>query len=518
MALAAAMSLLSLAAAPSFADTPPAGPFTVYPAPVGAADALLGPAEPSIGSNWVTGATLYQAGVSTYKVTFDPEHATSSWTDVTAPEAPVGQDPILWTDSPSGHTVTSQLFGECSLAAVTDTDGLVWLPSRGCGEGVFDDHQSVGGGRYHSPKPLTAVTDLAVYYCAHTGYSGYCSRSDNGGITFGPAVQFMGGTLPTDGPCGGLHGHIKVAPDGTVYVPYDDCGQVALAVSDDNGESWHTEHVTGASAAGRGDPAVAVGSGGTLYTIWQQGTPGEPGGKPFAAVSADGGKTWDKTHDLGAAFGIENIEFPSIVAGDDGRAAATFIGTPTPGDDQKGGSLGGCIQVAASYGTCTVTGSTTNPVKDVFPGVWHLYVSLTYDGGVTWNTIDVAPADPVQRGCVWLGGGGLTTCRNLFDFNDITIDKQGRPMVAFSDGCIGACVTTALGPDEAYNDQAHQPEYRAHHGTIARLERGPGLLSAYDVEPPPDVPDAPMTAVLPLLALIALGAVAVRGRLNRWRT
>src|SRR4051795_4316236 len=106
IALALVLGVVPLAAGSSFADVPGSGsPFTVSPAPVGAADALLGPAEPSLGSNWVTGATLYQAGVSTYRVTFDQEHATSSWTDVTAPEAPIGQDPILWTDSPSGHTV-----------------------------------------------------------------------------------------------------------------------------------------------------------------------------------------------------------------------------------------------------------------------------------------------------------------------------------------------------------------------------------------------------------------------------
>jgi hypothetical protein len=36
--------------------------------------------------------------------------------------------------------------------------------------------------------------------------------------------------------CGGLHGHIKVAPDGTIYVPNRSCGGgQGVIVSEDNG-------------------------------------------------------------------------------------------------------------------------------------------------------------------------------------------------------------------------------------------------------------------------------------------
>ena len=45
-----------------------------------------------------------------------------------------------------------------------------------------------------------------------------CAASRDGGTTFGPAVP-MYSLLD----CGGLHGHIKVAPDGTVYVPNSSC-------------------------------------------------------------------------------------------------------------------------------------------------------------------------------------------------------------------------------------------------------------------------------------------------------
>jgi hypothetical protein len=32
--------------------------------------------------------------------------------------------------------------------------------------------------------------------------------------------------------------------------------------------------------------------------------------------------------------------------------------------------------------------------------------------------------------------------RNMLDFNDITLDRQGRVLVAYTDGCVGPCVTS----------------------------------------------------------------------------
>src|SRR5207249_1067734 len=69
-----------------------------------------------------------------------------------------------------------------------------------------------------------------------------------------------------------------------------------------------------------------------------------------------------------------------------------------------------------------------------FHGTWFLYVSFTYDGGRTWHTVNATPGDPVQRGCIW-NGGLSSPCRNLLDFNDMTVDKDGRVVVAFTDGC-----------------------------------------------------------------------------------
>jgi hypothetical protein len=134
------------------------------------------------------------------------------------------------------------------------------------------------------------------------------------------------------------------------------------------------------------------------------------------------------------------------MAGDDNRAAFAFLGTPTAGDAQSGD----------------------------FVGVWHLYVAFTYDTGRTWTTVDTTPADPVQRGCIW-NGGGSNPCRNLLDFNDVTVDKFGRVLVAFADGCTGTCTT-----DPSQNATTGPATAQDALATIARQVGGKGLFKAFD--------------------------------------
>jgi hypothetical protein len=67
----------------------------------------------------------------------------------------------------------------------------------------------------------------------------------------------------------------------------------------------------------------------------------------------------------------------------------------------------------------------------------------------------------------------LCSQRNLLDFNDITMDGQGRVLVAYADGCTGRCV--------------HNPKYLSKDGDktdatnyVMRLTGGKGLLAKYD--------------------------------------
>jgi hypothetical protein len=439
---------LPSAAAQALTTTGPG--YTNYAAPNGLG---TNAGEPSIGINWHSGRVLVQANTQTLRVTFNDalSPATATWEDKSAspPQctAATSFDPILFTDHTTGRTFESQLIPTpvlTSLTCFSDTDGDSWTPSEGGGIGSGIDHPTLGGGPFAPGLvgPLGSYPD-AVYYCSQDIGAAFCSLSRDGGLTFTPAVPIYAATA-----CSGLHGHVKVAPDGTAYVPNKACGGTALGRtvqalvgSTDNGLTWTVRPVP-TSTPGISDPSVGIGASGTLYFGYQNGD-----GHPHVAVSHDRGQTWTNDQDVGTAFGIQNTVFPAVVAGDDDRAAFAFLGTPTAGDFQS----------------------------STFAGVWHLYVAHTYDGGASWTTVDATPNDPVQRNCIWLGGGS-NPCRNLLDFMDASADQRGRVLVAYADGCIDECVASAIAPGQS----AAVLGYRTKLATIARQSAGKGVLAAFD--------------------------------------
>ncbi|MDQ6693953.1 MAG: S-layer homology domain-containing protein, partial [Chloroflexota bacterium] len=181
----------------------------------------------------------------------------------------------------------------------------------------------------------------------------------------------------------------------------------------------------------------------------------------YAAISDDHGQTWHNVQRIGTEFGIKNAVFPAVVAGDNNRASFAFLGTPTGGDYQATG---------------------------VFPGIWHLYIASTFDGGATWTTVDATPNDPVQRGSICTGGTTCGSDRNLLDFMDATVDREGRVLIGYADGCTGPCVA---GPPNSFSAL----------GTIARQSGGKRLFAAYDPSEP-GLPGAPA-----ITATLSLGAV-----------
>jgi hypothetical protein len=425
-AIAAIAAIALLSASAAFALPPT---YDLYPAP-----APLGQSagEPSLGVNWNSGNVMYIAGLETLRVTFDDSvtPAAASWSDVSFPlTGLLTLDPILSTDSVTGRTFVAQLAGPASLMAFSDDDGASWLPSTsGLASGV--DHQTVGGGPLASGVPGIGYAN-GVYYCSQGVALASCALSLDGGLTFNPPLP-----LYTLLQCGGLHGHVKVAPDGTAYVPNKGCGtQQAAVASSNNGITWTVRKVPG-STVGSSDPSIGTGRDGTVYF----GFVGADG-HPKVAVSHNKGAAWLAPKDVGTPFGIQNAVFPAVVAGDPNRAAIAFIGTPTGG---------------AGTGTSTT-----------FAGVWHLYIATTYDGGASWTTVDATPTDPVQRGSICLEGTTCGSSRNLLDFMDVAVDARGRVLVGFADGCVGACVSGGPNSDTAI-------------GVIARQSGGKGLFAAYD--------------------------------------
>src|ERR1044072_9203930 len=135
------------------------------------------------------------------------------------------------------------------------------------------------------------------------------------------------------------------------------------------------------------------------------------------------------------------MAFPEMVAVDADRWALAFFGSTTPG-------------------------SHSNQAD--FPGVWHLYHSVTYDGGATWSTFNVTPNDPIQRGGIC--NGTSETCRNLLDFFDATIHKEGRILIGYDDGCVGPCVD---GGDNSFTAKAAIARQTGGHRTFAAFGSAP---------------------------------------------
>jgi hypothetical protein len=439
-------------AAGTSTETPPA--YGVYTPPAGFQQFDAG--EPSIGSNWKTGSVFFQSSLQTMRVKFDdtvsPTRAT--WEDVSALTTSLTSlDPILYTDSRTGRVFSSQLAGVTSLTAYSDDDGATWTPSQGAGVPASVDHQTLGGGPFAAPLTrdgsLPLLYQNAVYYCSQdVGYDASCAVSLDGGQTFGPAVRIY-----TFLDCeAGLHGHVKVAPDGTAYVPTKACGgQQSVVVSENNGLTWSIRKVPG-SSAGETDPSVGVGADGTVYFAYSNGD-----GSARAAVSHDRGQTWTNARDIGASAGVLSSVFPSAVAGDANRASVFFLGSSTAGTGSTGGDPGG------------------------FVGAWYTYIATTYDGGNTWTLVNATPNDPVQRGPVCLQGtlGCSGNTRNLLDFNDLTVDKTGRVLAALADGCVTDACKSGVDKNNDGRLDGNDNDGGAV-ATIIRQASGKGLFAQYD--------------------------------------
>ncbi|MDP9024153.1 MAG: hypothetical protein M3N13_02105, partial [Candidatus Eremiobacteraeota bacterium] len=476
----ATITLTALAAIPP--PKPPTGPTP----PPGVAifdnftptDGLGGDwGEPSIGVDWLTekggngGTIMSYGGFSTYalRLTFidctSPARVKFEATPLLTAALPRALgDPILFTDHVTGRTFVSQLNGtKAPNIDYTDDDGKTYKPSQGSGINSGFDHQTIATGPFPANFALPHTYPNAVYYCSQDDADANCALSLDGGQTFGPAVP-----ISIANQCVSLHGHVKVAPDGTVYVPNRGCGGLGLLgpsnqgllVSTDAGRTW-TLRLIPNSKPGH-DPSIGVGQNDTgkpatnsngTNTIYFGYGDGDK--HPRVVVSHDRGLTWENDTDIGAPFDIQNVAFPTVVAGDDNRAAVAFLGTNEPG------------------------GGTSEDTS--FQGIWHLFVATTYDGGAHWTTVDVTPNDPVQRGVICLKG---TLCksgtRNLLDFIDSSIDKEGRINVVYADGCVADCV----------NGGANSGTSLA---AFARQSGGKTLFSANDVASP-QVPKQPLAS------------------------
>jgi hypothetical protein len=323
---------------PGFGGPDPTAPgaprYQTFAAPAGSsAEASNG--EMNIGFNPKSGRIMVMNRGPVWRLTpperetpARPECCEALWEDVTNLTTITGVDPILWTDQKTGRTFASNsTAGTNVVYGYTDNDGDLWNPLSLSGPNASSDHETIGSGPY--PASLSALSTplnqgQAVYYCAQTWPVGAaaCQRSDTLGMSYGPS------TLPYDGQttqCRGIHGHVRVGPDGTVYLPVRDCnGNAGVSVSTDAGITWTERIIPNSKTQTHGsDPSIAIGANNTVYFFYvadQTSSPQDPTeGHIRVQVSTNHGATWSKDTDLGATHGIKNAVFPEAIAGDDNR-------------------------------------------------------------------------------------------------------------------------------------------------------------------------------------------------------
>src|SRR5205085_4616071 len=179
-----------------------------------------------------------------------PECCEALWEDRSANTTNTGLDPILWTDQLTGRTfVSNSTAGANAVYAYSDSDGepSVTQPTGWTEFGVGApnggaDHETLGSGPYPATLSLAFSTPQnqghAVYYCSQDIVGpAACYRSDSLGTSWGPSTLAYTGSGAQG--CGGLHGHIHIAPDGTVWLPVDQCnGHQGGVFSTDGGSTW----------------------------------------------------------------------------------------------------------------------------------------------------------------------------------------------------------------------------------------------------------------------------------------
>ncbi len=409
-----------------------------------------------------------------------PECCEALWQDRSFVLTDTGTDPILFTDQKTGRTiVVNNLSSPEVMYGYSDDDGDTWSPVGG-GPPNGADHETVGTGPL--PADLVGLTTPLnqgqyVVFCSQTLIGANCAKSFDLGTTYTPPVVATGPGASNSQGCGGLHGHVRIAPDGTAWLPDNSCGnKQGGAISLDAGIlPWTEFSVSGTNdltgqpfttfhQSQGADPSVALDSDSTAYYCYVNNEDldgnGEGDGIEGHVHVAVGKRVpgtttinWIRDVDVGLSHGIKNAAHTEAIAGTSGRAACGFFGTNKPGDYQA----------------------------EDFAGNWYAFIATTYDEGRTWVTVNATPNDPVQRMTgIWQKGGSEAD-RNLLDFNEITVDAKGRVLYGYSDGCTSQGCVDGSAPND----------YTAFM-RVARQSGGKTLYAAFDPNPAePVLPKAP---------------------------
>ena len=382
-----------------------------------------------------------------------------TWVDTRNPtQAFFTNDPYGWVDPVTDRVFNIHMMGLWTTwIGWSDDDGENWAANpHDSGSVPINDHIKLGSGPwtdegYGVGGDLTSnYYETAVYFCFNKLLYISCYTSYDGGATFEAGGDIVG--LATTN--GGLHGAITTAPDGTVYLP-PRVATPSIILSKDNGLTW--EERTMGEDVGTPNPRkngeVATDTESNAYNIWVGGDQGV-----YMSRSTDSGDTWEQTSIRISPIEVISATFPHTSAGDPGRIAITYLGSEN----------------ASALGQPDIDGEPWDGNAHYAPSNVSHYLYVTYslnalDPEPVFHTVRVSP-DPVQVGSICLNSGNCRDIggsnRNLLDFNDLHIDREGRVYVAFADGCTGECATM----------EDPQPEdSRSRLGSVYYLGSGPSL-------------------------------------------
>mgnify|MGYP001158730886 FL=1 len=386
-----------------------------------------------------------------------------SWEETQDPVqcSPTTSDPYGWVDPITDRIFNVQMIGlETSWICWSDDDGDSWLGNpHDSGTTPINDHIKLASGPWTSEgygalgQFTSSFYETAVYYCYNKLVGIFCFTSFDGGATFDAGGQIIG--LATTN--GGLHGAISTAPDGTVYVT-PRVETPTVIVSKDNGFSWfqRTMGEDVSTPYPRKNSEVSTDSASNAYHVWTGADEGV-----YMARSTDSGETWEQESIRISPVEVISSVFPQTDAGDPGRIAIMYLGSENSEMLNQSDIDGNPWDGNAHYAPNNVT--------------YHLYITYSLnalDSNPVFHTMRVTD-DPVQMGSICLNSGDCRDIggsnRNLLDFNDLHIDREGRVYVAFADGCTGTC---------AANNNSTAEDSRDGRGSVYYLGSGPSLFES----------------------------------------
>ena len=266
-----------------------------------------------------------------------------------------------------------------------------------------------------------------VYYCANlndfAASNLWCYRSLDGGASF----SFTGGFAdpPPRPGCSTAHPARPGAagPDGDLYFPVYQCGELSVAISRDEGATWRLVHVAASNVQDLYISSLAADNAGNLYLAWIAAPagvstgPSRPGapdpategilgeGTPMLSISRDRGRSWSAPASI-APPGAVDARHIAVSAEGTGRVAVSFLA------GRGGSGLDG-------YLTESADALARNPV-------W-------------WGASLNDPATPLID-----AGNSETFGDRLFNFTD-TLAPSGTPWAAFHCAYTAACPGRRVG-------------------------------------------------------------------------